>query len=169
MILHSINTNFYPDCLFSGLGLSALSIFITEIQIFISLANLRKQDLYMAVQKKEKRKKFRKIIEESNSFVEIKHSFGSLKKSVYEVIEYDEYGLSFLIPFSEGYFMVDTPVKFCMVNNGLRDYKFGIVRYYLPFFSFTGKKYYKLVNSSGIDSHYITVGGFCIFGCQSIL
>lgn len=77
--------------------------------------------------------------------IEIHHSFGTHKRSVYQVQECDENGLSFLIPRSDGYFMTDTPIQFSINNNGSsRKNLTGTVRYYHPLYDTRGENYYKI-------------------------
>ena len=65
--------------------------------------------------------------------IEIKHSFGTQKRSAYQIKEHNEKGLSFLVPKSEGYFMTNTPIQFNINNNGSSRHNLtGTVKYYQP-------------------------------------
>lgn len=75
--------------------------------------------------------------------IEIKHSFGKKKKSVFQINEFDEHGLSFFIPVSEGYFRPGTPLEYTIKNGSERKKGFGIVRYYSKWHSKSGESFYK--------------------------
>ena len=93
----------------------------------------------------EKRKRIRTLLENSSVFIEIEHSFGRQKKSVYKVNEFDEYGLSFFIPYSDGYFLTGTPLSFSLIREDYtRSRHFGVVRHYTPFYKEDGEKYFKI-------------------------
>jgi 2-polyprenyl-3-methyl-5-hydroxy-6-metoxy-1,4-benzoquinol methylase len=94
----------------------------------------------------ERRKKVREETGFDSAFIEIDHSFGPLKKSVYKIIEYNEFGLSFLVPHSDGYFMVGTPLKFVLIQTSrqLRRLLTGIVRYYHPVYQQSGERCFKI-------------------------
>ncbi|MBN2144171.1 MAG: hypothetical protein JW774_06070 [Candidatus Aureabacteria bacterium] len=96
--------------------------------------------------REEKRKRIRTCLLESSSvFIEIEHSFGHQKKSVYKVNEFDEFGLSFFIPYSDGYFLIGTPLSFFLITEDqTRSRHFGIVRYYSPFYRENGERFYKI-------------------------
>ena len=55
-----------------------------------------------------------------DAFVEITHSFGAQKKSVYSIHAYDEFGLSILIPERDGYFLQDKPLQLIIVHISLK-------------------------------------------------
>jgi hypothetical protein len=77
--------------------------------------------------------------------IEIKHSFGTQKRSAYQIQEHDEKGLSFLVPKSDGYFMTNTPIQFNINNNGSsRANLSGTVKYYQPHYDNRGENYFKI-------------------------
>ena len=77
--------------------------------------------------------------------IEIKHSFGTQKRSAYQIQEHNEKGLSFLVPKSEGYFMTNTPIQFNINNNGSsRNNLTGTVKYYQPHYDNRGENYFKI-------------------------
>jgi hypothetical protein len=94
----------------------------------------------------EKRRRQRAPIPNYDAEIEIEHTYGQNRKSVYKIVEYGEFGLSFLVPFEDGYFLVGTPVKFTIVQPSIRFRRMftGVVRYYHPLFMEDGKKYYKI-------------------------
>ena len=58
----------------------------------------------------ERRKRLRNQVDlDDPAYIEIHHTFGPVRKSVYKVLEYDEYGMSFLIPQADGYFRPGVP------------------------------------------------------------
>ncbi|MBN1981077.1 MAG: hypothetical protein JW795_06075 [Chitinivibrionales bacterium] len=79
------------------------------------------------------------------AYVEIEHTYGAAGKSVYTIIEYDESGLSFLIPFAHGYFLVDTPVKLTIVHKEVKFRRLytGIVKHYSTACNDKGDKFYR--------------------------
>jgi extracellular factor (EF) 3-hydroxypalmitic acid methyl ester biosynthesis protein len=80
-----------------------------------------------------------------NPLIEINHSFGTQKRSAYQIQEHDEKGLSFLIPKSEGYFITNTPIQFNISNNGSsRANLTGTVKYYHPHYDNRGENFYKI-------------------------
>ncbi len=79
-----------------------------------------------------------------NPLIEINHSFGTQKRSAYQIQELDEKGLSFLVPKSEGYFMTNTPIQFNINNNGSRNNLTGTVKYYRPHYDNRGENYFKI-------------------------
>ena len=80
-----------------------------------------------------------------NPLIEINHSFGTQKRSAYQIQEHDEKGLSFLIPKSEGYLIANTPIQFNISNNGSSKANLiGTVKYYHPHFDTRGNNYYKI-------------------------
>ena len=65
----------------------------------------------------ERRKKIRNsAVSDDSMFIEIHHTFGQVKKSVYKIVEFDEYGLSFLMPIDDGYFAVGMPIKYYIIK-----------------------------------------------------
>ncbi len=92
----------------------------------------------------EKRKHLRSTeCSGEKAVIEVKHSFGKVKKSVFQINEFDEYGLSFLIPVSEGYFRPGTPLEYTMKHGSERKKGFGIVRYYTKCNNVRGESFYK--------------------------
>lgn len=85
------------------------------------------------------------IIFNNDADIEIDHTYGLNRKSYYKVLEYSEYGLSFLVPFDDGYFLVGTPLKFTITQPSIKFRRIftGAVRYYHPLFM-DGKKYYQI-------------------------
>ncbi len=80
-----------------------------------------------------------------NSLIEINHSFGTQKRSAYQIQELDEKGLSFLIPKSEGYFIANTPIQFNINNNGSSKANLtGTVKYYHPHYDNRGENFFKI-------------------------
>jgi extracellular factor (EF) 3-hydroxypalmitic acid methyl ester biosynthesis protein len=94
----------------------------------------------------EEKRHFNRIPSQNGAAeIEIDHSYGQVNKSIYKIIEYSEFGLSFLVPFEDGYFLVGTPVKFTIAQPSIKFRRMftGIVKYYHPVFMNDGKKYYK--------------------------
>jgi extracellular factor (EF) 3-hydroxypalmitic acid methyl ester biosynthesis protein len=80
-----------------------------------------------------------------NPLIEINHSFGTQKRSAYQIHEHDEKGLSFLIPKSDGYFTNNTPIQFNINNNGSSKKNLnGTVKYYHPHYDKRGENFYKI-------------------------
>ncbi len=78
-------------------------------------------------------------------FVELRHTFGPVRKTVCKVVELDEFGLSFLVPVADGYFPPDTPLQYTLVNGDLsRIDGAGFVRYYHPVADAHGGLHYKI-------------------------
>jgi len=78
-------------------------------------------------------------------FVELRHTFGPVKKSVCKVVELDEFGLSFLVPVADGYFAPDTPLQYTLVGSDMsRVDGAGFVRYYHPVTDGHGGLHYKI-------------------------
>ena len=65
-----------------------------------------------------------------SSVIEIRHTFGPQRTSVFKINEFDEYGLSFFIPVTKGYFRPGTPLEYSIKSGSKRKKGFGIVRYY---------------------------------------
>ena len=79
------------------------------------------------------------------AFIEIRHTFGPIRKSVYKVVEYNEGGTSFLVPVSDGYFRAGYPLEYTLVKPDLtRTERFGVVRYYHPFNDEKGVAFFKV-------------------------
>ncbi|MBD3243899.1 MAG: hypothetical protein GF331_25125, partial [Chitinivibrionales bacterium] len=98
----------------------------------------------MAVAERRKHIRTQALVEDS-VFVEIRHTFGPVKKSVYKVCEFDEFGLSFLVPVGDGYFAPNTPLQYTLVNGDLsRQDGAGFVRYYHPTSDRFGGLFYKI-------------------------
>lgn len=103
----------------------------------------------MNVQERRKRPRNSSTPEES-SFIEIRHTFGPVRKSVYRVVEFNEDGISFLVPVSDGYFNVGFPLEYCLVKSDLTKVESrGVVRYYHPFNDHQGNSYYKIGVETG--------------------
>ncbi len=78
-------------------------------------------------------------------FIEIEHSYGPLRTSVYRVLEEDERGLSFLVPGEDGYFLEGTPLRFSIIlKDRLRTKHFGFTRSCQPTNSEEGEKIYRI-------------------------
>lgn len=78
-------------------------------------------------------------------FAELRHTFGPVRKSVYKVLELDEFGFSFVMPVAEGYFAPDTPLQYTLVNADMsRTDGAGFVRYYQPYTDQNGGLHYKI-------------------------
>ncbi len=98
----------------------------------------------MNVQERRKRPRNSSAPEDS-SFIEIRHTFGPVRKSVYRVVEFNDDGISFLVPVSDGYFNVGFPLEYCLVKSDLSKLESrGLVRYYHPFNDHQGNSYYKI-------------------------
>jgi extracellular factor (EF) 3-hydroxypalmitic acid methyl ester biosynthesis protein len=94
----------------------------------------------------DEKRRFQRIpVTEGIAEIEIEHTYGQINKSIYKVIEYSEFGLSFLMPFDDGYFLVGTPVKFVIAQSSIKFRRMftGVVKYYHPVLMDDGKKYYK--------------------------
>lgn len=79
------------------------------------------------------------------AFIEIRHTFGPIRKSIYKVLEYNEYGTSFLIPTTDGFFPSGTPIEYSIVADGAdKKEKYGTVRYFHPYNDQAGTAYYKI-------------------------
>ncbi len=94
----------------------------------------------------ERRKHTRSPIAKGESvFVEIRHTFGPIKKSVYKVLDLDEFGMSFLVPVEDGYFALNTPLQYTIVNTDLsRTDGAGFVRHYQHYGDGANGLYYKI-------------------------
>ncbi len=94
----------------------------------------------------ERRKKPRNLDGlEGSAFIEISHTFGPIRKSVYKAVEYDEHGVSFLVPISDGYFRPGQPLEYSLVTpESTKIESFGTVRYYLPYNDQLGNSYYRI-------------------------
>jgi extracellular factor (EF) 3-hydroxypalmitic acid methyl ester biosynthesis protein len=78
-------------------------------------------------------------------FIEIQHTYGSRKTSVYQLVERNEGGLSFLVPASEGYFLAQTPLRFSIVQQDtFRTQHVGVACYHYPVYSGEGEKFYRI-------------------------
>ncbi|MHB8834429.1 MAG: O-methyltransferase [Candidatus Methylomirabilia bacterium] len=78
-------------------------------------------------------------------FIEIEHSYGPRRTSVYRVLEEDERGLSFLVPGEDGYFLEGTPLRFSIIlKDRLRTKHFGFTRSCQPTNSEEGEKIYRI-------------------------
>jgi chemotaxis methyl-accepting protein methylase len=83
--------------------------------------------------------------ENGAALIELDHSFGAVKNSVYKINEYGESGLSFLVPHSDGYFITNTPITFSLIHNGQSQRNLlGTVKYYHPYYDKLGDNYYKI-------------------------
>ena len=80
-----------------------------------------------------------------SAFIEIRHSFGPIRKSVYKVVEFNEHGISFLMPTADGYFREGQPLEFSLITPDLAKVEsFGLVRYHHPYNDETGNSYYRV-------------------------
>lgn len=78
-------------------------------------------------------------------FIEIEHSYGPRKTSVYRVLEEDERGLSFLVPGEDGFFLEGTPLRFSILHKDqLRTKHFGFTRSCNPTLSEEAEKLYRI-------------------------
>ncbi len=94
----------------------------------------------------ERRKTQRGFHEQNNdSVIEIRHTYGPEKRTVYQLCEYNENGLSFLVPREHGYFMAGTPLEFSIPGTKhLGQCRYGKVCYYIPFYTSNGEAYYRI-------------------------
>ena len=82
---------------------------------------------------------------EAPAFIEIKHTYGPIRKSVYRVAEYNDFGTSFLVPAADGYFRAGYPLEYALVKPDLsKTERFGIVRYYHPYNDEKGESFFKV-------------------------
>ncbi len=106
----------------------------------------------MSYNEKRKRKRSAPILDDP-VLIEIEHPFGPIKKAVYRVREFDEFGLSFLIPSHEGYFLPGTPLEFRFdKGDGKKIHSYGIVRYYHRQDEAFGESFYRI--GLEIDASY---------------
>lgn len=78
-------------------------------------------------------------------FIEIEHSYGPRRTSVYRILEEDERGLSFLVPGEDGYFLEGTPLRFSIIfKERFRTKHFGFTRSCQPTNSEEGEKIYRI-------------------------
>lgn len=78
-------------------------------------------------------------------FIEVEHSYGPRKASVYRVLEADERGLSFLVPGEDGYFLDGTPLRFTLIQRDrLRTKHFGFTRSSVQLHSEQGEKSFRI-------------------------
>jgi extracellular factor (EF) 3-hydroxypalmitic acid methyl ester biosynthesis protein len=85
-----------------------------------------------------------------SSFIEIRHTFGPVRKSVYKVVEFNENGTSFLMPASDGFFRSGHPLEYSLITPDLAKVEgFGVVRYYHPYNDHTGNSYFKVGLEAG--------------------
>lgn len=88
-----------------------------------------------------------------SAFIEIRHTFGPVRKSVYKVLEFNEHGTSFLMPASDGYFRTGHPLEFSLVTPDLAKLEsFGVVRYFTPFNDELGNSYFKV----GLENKHVS-------------
>jgi extracellular factor (EF) 3-hydroxypalmitic acid methyl ester biosynthesis protein len=120
----------------------------TKAAAFAECKASRKGGL-MSVQ--ERRKKPRESDGLSgSSFIEIRHTFGPVRKSVYKVLEFNEHGTSFLMPASDGFFRSGHPLEYSLITPDLAKVEgFGVVRYYHPFNDHSGNSYFKVGLEAG--------------------
>ena len=84
------------------------------------------------------------------AFIEIRHTFGPNRKSVYKVVETSENGTSFLVPVTEGFFRVGYPLEYSLIMPDLtKTVWFGVVRYYHPYTDDKGRAFFKV----GVENH----------------
>lgn len=97
----------------------------------------------MSIREKRRKPRSSEGIGES-VFIEIRHTFGPVRKSVYKVLELDEFGLSFLMPKEDGHFATDTPLQYAIVREDMsRTQGSGLVRYHHPHSDESGRTYYR--------------------------
>jgi extracellular factor (EF) 3-hydroxypalmitic acid methyl ester biosynthesis protein len=94
----------------------------------------------------ERRKKAVNIDESAGpAFIEIQHTFGPVRKSVYKVVEFNEHGTSFLMPATDGYFRSGQPLEFSLITPELAKIESGgVVRDCCPYNDKEGRSYYKI-------------------------
>ncbi len=77
--------------------------------------------------------------------IEIEHSYGPRATSIYQVLEADERGLSFLVPGEDGYFLDGIPLRFTLIQKDrLRTKHSGFTRSSLPTNSELGERMYRI-------------------------
>ena len=77
--------------------------------------------------------------------IEIQRSHGPVEKSVYDVLEWDEHGLSFMMPEGDDHFRTGAHLEYSLMNSGLsKAGNFGLVKYYQLFHNNTGEAFYKV-------------------------
>lgn len=102
----------------------------------------------------ERRKRPRNETELDNAvFIEIRHTFGPVRKSVYKVLEFNEYGTSFLVPTSDGYLSTGAPLDYSIVRDDFDKMEnYGVVKYYHPYNDYKGNAFYKI----GVENNPLT-------------
>jgi len=95
---------------------------------------------------RERRKRIRNtVVEDDPLFIEIHHTFGQVRKSVYKIVEFDEYGLSFFVPVAEGYFPVGMPITYHIIQSDLtKTNGKGHVRYFKLHHDSNGMSFYRI-------------------------
>jgi extracellular factor (EF) 3-hydroxypalmitic acid methyl ester biosynthesis protein len=95
---------------------------------------------------RERRQQPRNDVEiDAPAFIEIRHTYGPVRKSVYKVVEYNEGGTSFLVPVADGYFRSGYPLEYALVTPDLTKMdRFGVVRYYHPFNDDQGGAFFRV-------------------------
>jgi extracellular factor (EF) 3-hydroxypalmitic acid methyl ester biosynthesis protein len=95
---------------------------------------------------RERRKRLRNQVELADpALIEIRHTFGPVRKSVYKVLEHDEYGMSFLVPLVDGYFHPGVPLEYSLTKMDTPKVDgFGTVKYYHLHNDTSGNAYYKV-------------------------
>jgi len=96
--------------------------------------------------KTEKRSSSRSVEQPAGAvYIEIEHSYGPRRTSVYRVLEEDERGLSFLVPGEDGFFLEGTPLRFSIIHKDrLRTKHFGFTRSCHPTHSEEGDKIFRI-------------------------
>lgn len=81
----------------------------------------------------------------SNEVIEIEHSYGRHKRSAYEIVDRSEHGLSFLIPFEEGYFLPGTPLRFFVIRqDSFKTRHVGVTVYSRDLYREDGRRFYHI-------------------------
>ncbi|MCP4601084.1 MAG: methyltransferase domain-containing protein [Proteobacteria bacterium] len=113
---------------------------------------------------RERRKRPRNQTEISDSaFIEIRHTFGPVRKSVYKVLEHDEHGMSFLVPMVDGYFQHGHPLEYSLVKSDMtKTDSYGAVKYYHPYNDNVGNTFYKVGIENKLLNGNRQPGGFRI-------
>ena len=96
------------------------------------------------MKKNDKRKKNRVGISSNQIFIEINQTFGNVKNTVFKVNEIDDDGLSFDIPFSQGFFTAETPIYFSIIeHNNILNSNTGLIKYSYVKHNNFGEKIYR--------------------------
>jgi len=109
-------------------------------------------------QNDQRRKRRTASPDKQGTLIEIRHTHGEQRKSIFSVNEFDEFGLSFLMPKKQGYFLPGTPLEFTLRREDRRRVNgYGIVKYYTSVGGRSGDTFYKV--GLQIDNSYRDVMG----------